>query len=183
MCATEKHLPYYYEVTGWEGWHTLCTLSITEILANLGCLWAHVYGRQQTALSFECVTLCCDTAWAAVPKAVIGWLHVSWRKHVLAFTLTVPCVVSENDAPVAVESGTVHWCSPPARRMSDLLGAVHPSALTCLEFSTAAAQWILDWTFPPPPANKWLSSSMVLHNCTIYWSTVALKSSFLNALD
>lgn len=41
---------------------------------------------QIRAFSSECVTLPCDAAWAAIQEDMVGWLHMSWRKHLLAFT-------------------------------------------------------------------------------------------------
>lgn len=69
----------------WDG--ILFPPSITMTLANRRCLWALIGRRGRIVLSFKCVALPCDRAWATVWKRCSGWLRVSWRKHVLAFTL------------------------------------------------------------------------------------------------
>lgn len=61
--------------------HFLAPLSVTAILAIRWHLWAHVCRRSWIALSSDCVIVHYDAAWQQ------GWLYVSWRKHVLAFTL------------------------------------------------------------------------------------------------
>lgn len=57
-------------------------LSITPTLANHRTSEGSLCWRRWTACSCECV------AWAAVWKdMVVSWFHVSWRKHILDFTV------------------------------------------------------------------------------------------------
>lgn len=62
-------------LSGREGWNTLSVLR------------DQVWRRGQIVILCKYLMMPCIAAWTEGRKDVIGWLHMSWRKHLLYFTL------------------------------------------------------------------------------------------------
>lgn len=80
ICGQESKRAKLALLFGWEGWHTLPTLSITARIVSHGRLWSRAYGQMRNS------AFLCDAGWA-VWKDEDVWLHKYWRKHVIDCTL------------------------------------------------------------------------------------------------